>query len=180
MVRVTLDGTELLGMPAWERARRGLFLASQYPTEVPGVSLTDLLTEAEKGAAGAKLELALEESARVGLDPSFLDRAVNVDLSGGERKRSEVLQFAVLQPAFAVLDELDSGLDVDGLRALGKRMHEAVDEWGAGLLAITHYQRLLTALRPDVIHVFVDGRIVDSGGLELADELESAGYVPYT
>jgi Fe-S cluster assembly ATP-binding protein len=176
---VTLDGTELLGMPAWERARRGLFLASQYPTEVPGVSLTDLLVEAVKGAPGTPPQRALEESARVGLDQSFLDRAVNVDLSGGERKRSEVLQLAVLRPAFAILDELDSGLDVDGLRALGKRLHEAVDEWGAGVLAITHYRRLLTALKPDVIHVFVDGRIVDSGGPELAESLESTGYAGY-
>jgi Fe-S cluster assembly ATP-binding protein len=176
---VTLDGTELLGMPAWERARRGLFLASQYPTEVPGVSLTDVLTEAAKSSPGAGIGLALEESARVGLDQSFLDRAVNVDLSGGERKRSEVLQFAVLRPTFAILDELDSGLDVDGLRALGRRLHEAVDEWGAGVLAITHYRRLLTALQPDVVHVFVDGRIVDSGGPELAESLETTGYAGY-
>ena len=184
---VTLDGVELLDLPTWKRARLGLFLAPQYPTEVPGVPLETVLEEAvsalepskvgsgsHRSSAGA--EGNAREAARVGLDTAFLGRAVNVDLSGGERKRSEVLQLAVLEPKIAVLDELDSGLDVDGLRALGKRVHEAVGEWGVGVLAITHYRRLLTALQPDRVHVLVDGRIVASGGPELAEELERSGY----
>jgi Fe-S cluster assembly ATP-binding protein len=186
---VTLDGTELLGKAAWERARRGLFLATQYPTEVPGVALVDVLAGTRTRflapspqwveAREEVVSVASQEAAKLGLDQSFLDRAVNVDLSGGERKRSEVLQFGVLRPAFAILDELDSGLDVDGLRAVGRRVHEAVDDWGVGVLAITHYRRLLTALRPDVVHVFANGRIVDSGGPELAESLEITGYGAY-
>jgi Fe-S cluster assembly ATP-binding protein len=184
---VTLDGVELLDLPTWQRARLGLFLAPQYPTEVPGVPLETVLEEAvsalEPSEDGSRLlrpsagaDGNAKEAARVGLDTAFLGRAVNVDLSGGERKRSEVLQLAVLRPKIAVLDELDSGLDVDGLRALGKRVHEAVGEWGVGVLAITHYRRLLTALQPDRVHVLVDGRIVASGGPELAEELERSGY----
>jgi Fe-S cluster assembly ATP-binding protein len=184
---VTLDGVELLDLPTWQRARLGLFLAPQYPTEVPGVPLETVLEEAvfalepsEDGSrplrSSAGAEGNAREAARVGLDKAFLGRAVNVDLSGGERKRSEVLQLAVLEPKIAVLDELDSGLDVDGLRALGKRVHEAVGEWGVGVLAITHYRRLLTALQPDRVHVLVDGRIVASGGPELSEELERSGY----
>jgi Fe-S cluster assembly ATP-binding protein len=174
---VQLDGVELLDLPTWQRARLGLFLAPQYPTEVPGVALSTVLTEAGSArASSTDPDKAGSEAAKVGLDPTFLERAVNVDLSGGERKRSEVLQLAVLEPKIAVLDELDSGLDVDGLRALGKRVQEAVAEWGVGVLAITHYRRLLTALRPDRVHVLVDGRIVASGGPELAEELERSGY----
>ncbi len=191
---VTLDGTELLDLPAWERARLGLFLAPQYPTEVPGVALLDVLAEAKSAnsgrgvesgdsggdsAAGVLRHVATAEATKIGLDASFLDRAINVDLSGGERKRSEVLQLAVLEPAIAVLDELDSGIDVDGLNDVGRRVHEAVGEWGVGVLAITHYRRLLTAIRPDAVHVLVDGRIVASGGPELADELERTGYSAY-
>jgi Fe-S cluster assembly ATP-binding protein len=184
----TLDGTELLDLAAWERARLGLFLAPQYPTEVPGVALMEVLAEAKSatsgdgGAGGLTGDLravAVAEAAKVGLDTAFLDRAVNVDLSGGERKRSEVLQLAVLEPAIALLDELDSGIDVDGLNDVGKRVHEAVGEWGIGVLAITHYRRLLTAISPDVVHVLVEGRIVASGGPELADELERTGYTAY-
>src|ERR1700722_5722006 len=185
---ITLDGIELLDLPTWQRARLGLFLAPQYPTEVPGVPLETVLAEAvsaqhrsgaeqpDPGRTSKDLLGHASEAARVGLDAAFLERAVNVDLSGGERKRSEVLQLAVLEPKIAVLDELDSGLDVDGLRALGKRVHEAVGEWGVGVLAITHYRRLLTALQPDRVHVLVDGRIVASGGPELAEELERSGY----
>ena len=186
---VTLDGVELLDLPTWKRARLGLFLAPQYPTEVPGVPLETVLAEAvsalelqpsDTTSSGSRTATGPEgnarEAARVGLDTAFLGRAVNVDLSGGERKRSEVLQLAVLEPKIAILDELDSGLDVDGLRALGKRVHEAVGEWGVGVLAITHYRRLLTALQPDRVHVLVDGRIVASGGPELAEELERSGY----
>ncbi len=182
---ITLDGTELLELPAWQRARLGLFLAPQYPTEVPGVALMDVLTEAMSATsdtgqgAGGLRTVAMTEADKVGLDPVFLDRAVNVDLSGGERKRSEVLQLGVLEPAIAVLDELDSGIDVDGLNDVGRRVHEAVSEWGVGVLAITHYQRLLSAIRPDAVHVLVDGRIVASGGPELAKELERTGYTTY-
>jgi Fe-S cluster assembly ATP-binding protein len=192
---ITLDGTELLNLPAWERARLGLFLAPQYPTEVPGVALIEVLAEAKSANSEGQLAssassgvivgpgglrtVAMAEAAKVGLDVSFLDRAVNVDLSGGERKRSEVLQLAVLEPAIAVLDELDSGIDVDGLDDVGRRVHEAGTEGGIGVLAITHYQRLLKAIRPDKVHVLVDGRIVKSGGPELADELERTGYSAY-
>jgi Fe-S cluster assembly ATP-binding protein len=193
---VTIDGVELLDLPAWRRARLGLFLAPQDPIEVPGVPLSSVLDEAilalvEPALAGAAVktlaaegtvgvsEIQVAEAHKVGLDPTFLERAVNVDLSGGERKRSEVLQLAVLKPAFCLLDELDSGLDVDGLKAVGNRVHEGVDEWAMGVIAITHYRRLLTALHPDAIHVLVDGRIVKSGGPELAEELERTGYGAY-
>lgn len=179
---VTLDGVDLLALPTWQRARLGLFLAPQYPTEVPGVRLVQVLGEALVGRgrdAPGSTPLQIEAD-RVGLGPAIMDRAVNVDLSGGERKRSETLQMAVLRPMIAVLDELDSGLDVDGLRAVAARVRQAVDEWGLGVLAITHYRRLLTALRPDVIHVLIGGRIVRRGGPELAEELERTGYGPDT
>ncbi|HUO47627.1 MAG TPA: Fe-S cluster assembly ATPase SufC [Acidimicrobiales bacterium] len=186
--RVTLDGADLLALDTWERARAGLFLAPQYPIEVPGVHLQDALAEALGGAGGAGAgatsagdvwERALAEAARVGLEPRLLERALNVDLSGGERKRSETLQLAVLRPSVAVLDELDSGIDVDGLRDVARRVHAAVGEWGLGVLAITHYRRLLVDLRPDTVHVLVRGCIVASGGPELAEELEHTGYSAY-
>jgi Fe-S cluster assembly ATP-binding protein len=176
---ITLDGTELIGLPAWKRARLGLFLAPQYPTEVPGVALLDVLSNSGAKEPATVSQRASTEALRVGLGESFLGRAINLDLSGGERKRSEVLQLAVLEPAIAVLDELDSGIDVDGLRAVGTRVHEAADEWGLGVLAITHYRRLLSAIRPDFVHVFVDGRIVATGGPELAEQLEATGYTAY-
>ena len=182
---VTLDGTDLLALAPWQRARAGLFLAPQYPTEVPGVGLREALGEALAGRSdGADrteqvAELASAEAARVGLDTRLLERPLNVDLSGGERKRSETLQLALLRPAIAVLDEIDSGIDVDGLRDVARRVRAGVEEWGLGVLAITHYRRLLSVLRPDVVHVLVRGRIVASGGPELADELERTGYAPY-
>ena len=185
---VTLDGQDLLALPAWQRARLGLFLAPQYPTEIPGVGLQEMLGEALAGTglaavagsgAGSVTDRAAAEAVRVGLETKLLDRPVNVDLSGGERKRSETLQLAVLRPHIAVLDELDSGLDVDGLRDVARRVRDAVDEWGLGVLAITHYQRLLSVLRPDVVHVLVGGRIVASGGPDMAEELERTGYAPY-
>jgi Fe-S cluster assembly ATP-binding protein len=185
---VTLDGTDLLALPAWGRARLGLFLAPQYPTEIPGVRLQEMLEEALTGTGhesvsgsgdGSATARAAVEAVRVGLETKLLDRPVNVDLSGGERKRSETLQLAVLRPHIAVLDELDSGLDVDGLRDVAHRVRAGVDEWGLGVLAITHYRRLLTVLRPDVVHVLVGGRIVASGGPELAEELERTGYAHY-
>jgi Fe-S cluster assembly ATP-binding protein len=180
---VTLNGIELLGLPAWQRARAGLFLAPQYPTEVPGVSLDGLLAAAAEGRsgidAGSLEERVGREAERVGLATRLLDRAVNVDLSGGERKRSETVQLGVLRPQVAVLDEIDSGLDVDGMRAVARRVRAAVDEWGLSVLAITHYRRLLSELQPDVIHILVHGQIVARGGAELAEELESTGYAAY-
>lgn len=182
----TLDGTDLLTLPAWRRARLGLFLAPQYPTEIPGVRLVDALGAAlDDGASragDAPVTVAARadaEAARVGLGPRLLERALNVDLSGGERKRSETLQLAVLRPTVAVLDELDSGLDVDGLRDVARRVRAGVEEWGLGVLAITHYRRLLTALPPDAVHVLVGGRIVAQGGPELAEDLERTGYAGY-
>jgi Fe-S cluster assembly ATP-binding protein len=180
--RVSLDGTDLLALPAWRRAQAGLFLAMQYPIEVPGVSLLDVLSESMiaggKGRAGVAVALR-EEAARVGFDESFLDRPLNVDLSGGERKRNETVQLGVLAPRFAVLDEIDSGLDIDALRAVARRVEAATSETALGVLAITHYSRLLTELRADRVHVLSKGRIVASGGPELADELERTGYAGY-
>jgi Fe-S cluster assembly ATP-binding protein len=177
---VTLDGTDLLSLPAWRRARLGLFLAPQYPTEVPGVPLAQALAAAVgDGSSEGLVDLASAEASRVGLPVRMLERALNVDLSGGERKRSETLQLGVLRPAIAVLDELDSGLDVDGLRDVARRVGEARDEWRLGVLAITHYRRLLTVLRPEFVHVLVDGRIVAEGGPELADEIDRVGYAAY-
>ncbi|MCY4067495.1 MAG: Fe-S cluster assembly ATPase SufC [Acidimicrobiaceae bacterium] len=178
---VRLDGCELLGMPAWKRAEAGLFLAMQYPTEVPGVSLLDMLTESVRTPEGAAVqEQMLGEADRIGLEAQFLQRPVNVDLSGGERKRNEALQLGVLKPAFAVMDELDSGLDVDALRIVAGRIEEATEHDGLGVLAITHYSRIFAHLRPDAVHVFAGGRIQESGGAELADELEADGYERWT
>ncbi|HEX7167962.1 MAG TPA: Fe-S cluster assembly ATPase SufC [Acidimicrobiales bacterium] len=179
---VTLDGVELLGTPTWERAQAGLFLALQYPTEVPGVSLYDALEEAF--AAGGRdrgdvLDLVGAEAARIGFDERFLSRALNVDMSGGEKKRNETVQLGVLRPKIAILDELDSGLDVDALRDVSRRIEAATHEDGLGVLAITHYTRLLHELKPDVVHVLSRGRIQRTGGPELADELEETGYAPY-
>jgi Fe-S cluster assembly ATP-binding protein len=176
---VTIDGVELLGLPTWTRAHAGLFLAMQYPIEVPGVSLQEALGEAfrAEGREGAELRAQLvSEGARIGFDERFLARPLNVDLSGGEKKRNETLQLAVLRRRFAVLDEIDSGLDIDALRAVARRVEAETNEVGIGVLAITHYKRLLDELRPDVVHVLLEGRIVASGGPELADELERSGY----
>ncbi|NCY17025.1 MAG: Fe-S cluster assembly ATPase SufC [Actinobacteria bacterium] len=179
---VTLDGVELLGLPTWQRARAGLFLALQYPVEVPGVSLDDLLTEALVGAgrdATVVHTAVAAEAERIGLATRLLDRPVNVDLSGGEKKRNETMQLAVLRPRFAVLDELDSGLDVDALRSCARRVEAATTEFDLGVLAITHYTRLLEELKPDVVHILVRGRIVETGGPEMADALETTGYAAW-
>ena len=182
--RIEGDGEsiELLGLPTWRRAQAGLFLAMQKPLEVPGVSLVDALAAAfeaggrDPALVGARLE---EEADRVGFERRFLARPLNVDLSGGERKRNETVQLGVLQPRFAVLDEIDSGLDVDALRAVSRRIEAETTERGLGVLVITHFRRLLTELRADHIHVLSQGRIVASGGPELAEQLESRGYVDF-
>jgi Fe-S cluster assembly ATP-binding protein len=179
---VLLDGADLLAMPAWERARAGLFLALQYPIEVPGVSLVDALGEAFRASGRDPAlvpALLAAEASRVGLDKSFLSRPLNVDLSGGERKRNEVLQLGVLHPSVAVLDEIDSGLDVDALRAVARRVAELARGSGLGVLAITHYNRLLSELPVDQVHVLSAGRVVAAGGPELALELEETGYAVY-
>jgi Fe-S cluster assembly ATP-binding protein len=181
---ITLDGEELLGLPTHERAARGLFLALQYPVEVPGVRVGDLLAVAVRSRAGDDGRDALEdvdarvdaEAARLGVALRFLERGVNVEFSGGEQKRAETLQLAVLRPKFAVLDEIDSGLDVDALRDVARRVEAMTIDDDLGVLAITHYTRLLRELRPDRVHVLMAGRIVASGGPELADKLEVSGY----
>ena len=185
---VTLDGVDVLSLAPWERAQAGLFLAMQHPTEVPGVSAAQALAEALALRAGddspsvEQLErtrgLLEAEAAAVGLKADLVARPLNVDMSGGEKKRNETVQLAVLQPRIAILDEIDSGLDIDALRACANRI-EALTEAGLGVLAITHFTRVLEYLRPDEVHVIVGGRIVDSGGPELADALEEDGYAPY-
>ncbi len=186
---IRLDGLELVGIPAWRRARAGLFLALQQPIEVPGVLLDAVMAEAlapdgseeptaERTPAGIEDRLR-REAAAIGFDERFLRRALNVDLSGGERKRNEVLQLGVLRPPFCVLDEIDSGLDVDAVRAVARRIESATEEWGLGVVAVTHFHRLLRVLRADRVHVLVEGRIVASGGPELAEELEHTGYAAY-
>jgi Fe-S cluster assembly ATP-binding protein len=181
---ILLDGEELVGRPSWERARAGLFLALQYPIEVPGVRLASVMSEAltERGDApsGESVTSRLgEEATSIGFDHRFLDRPLNVDLSGGERKRNEMVQLGVLRPPFCILDEIDSGLDVDALGAVARRLEQATAQWGLGVLAVTHFRRLLVELKADAIHVLVGGRIVASGGPELAQELERTGYTGY-
>ena len=175
---VTVDGVDLIGLSATERARHGLLLAMQQPLEVPGVRPIDLMVAA--GADPTRLrERMRDEAERVELRPEVLDRFVNVDLSGGERKRAEMVQFGILRPKFAVLDEIDSGLDVDALGAVARRLSEATSEWGCGILAITHFRRLLQELTPTMIHVLSEGRVVATGGPELAEVLERDGYEPF-
>jgi Fe-S cluster assembly ATP-binding protein len=180
--QVLLDGADLLTMPAWERARAGLFLALQYPIEVPGVSLADAIGEAyaASGRDRAAVPAVLEaEAEKAGFDRRFLSRPLNVDLSGGERKRNEVVQLGALRPKIAVLDEVDSGLDIDALRAVARRVAALAQEANIGFLAITHYYRLLSELPVDRVHVLSAGRVVATGGPELALELEGTGYAAY-
>jgi Fe-S cluster assembly ATP-binding protein len=176
---VTIDGEELLGLPTWQRAQKGLFLAMQYPVEVPGVRLEDMVgaSLASRGTALDGLDARIAEESRIlGVRDELLARGVNDEFSGGEKKRAETVQLAVLAPAFAVLDEIDSGLDVDSLRDVARRVERMTNDVGLGVLAITHYARLLTELRPDRVHVLLAGRVVLSGGPELADRLEVSGY----
>ena len=179
---VKLDGQDVLAMPTWQRAVAGLHLVMQYPTEVPGVKLSEVLSEAlvARHATFPNLNKTInEEAARISFDSELVNRAVNVDFSGGEKKRNETLQLAVLKPKIAILDELDSGLDIDALRDCAKRVEDATNETGMGALVITHYSRLFEELKPDFVHILAKGRIVKSGGPELADELERDGYAAY-
>jgi Fe-S cluster assembly ATP-binding protein len=179
---IAIGATELAGSPSWQRARAGLFLALQQPIEVPGVHLEAVIAEA-LAATGGDVDTATEalerEADEIGFDRRFLARALNVDLSGGERKRNEILQLGVIRPRFAILDEIDSGLDVDALRAVSRRVERATSEWGLGVLAVTHFRRLLEELAADRVHVMVAGRIVAEGGPELAEELDRSGYAGY-
>jgi Fe-S cluster assembly ATP-binding protein len=180
---VRLDGVDLLALPSWQRAQAGLHLVMQYPTEVPGVQLVDVMHQAfaARGIDTTGLDARLDaEAARIGFDTALLERALNVDLSGGEKKRNETLQVAMLQPKIVILDELDSGLDIDALRDCANRIEALTNEHDLGVLAITHYNRLLEVLRPDHVHILVKGRIVSSGGPELADQLEIEGYAAFS
>src|SRR6195952_2073475 len=180
--QVLLDGEDVLEMAGDERARAGLFLAMQYPVEVPGVSMSNFLRSAATATRGEapKVRHWVKEvkSAMTDLEiaPAFAERSVNEGFSGGEKKRHEVLQMALLKPRIAVLDETDSGLDVDALRVVSKGVNEYKSQSDVGVLLITHYTRILRYIKPDVVHVFAGGRIVTSGGPELADELEEHGY----
>ncbi|MCM0675412.1 Fe-S cluster assembly ATPase SufC [Micromonospora phytophila] len=182
---VTLDGEDVLAMSVDERARAGLFLAMQYPVEVPGVSVANFLRTAKTaidGEApklrtwGGELRGAME---RLQMDPAFAQRNVNEGFSGGEKKRHEIVQLELLKPKMAILDETDSGLDVDALRVVSEGVNRVRDTGDTGLLLITHYTRILRYIKPDFVHVFVAGRIVEQGGRELADKLEEEGYERY-
>jgi Fe-S cluster assembly ATP-binding protein len=179
---IKMDGQELVHEPAWKRARAGLFLALQHPVEVPGVGLHALLDAAQAGSDNEDGSLdgrMLDEAKAVGLDARLLRRPLNVDLSGGERKRTEMVQLGVLRPAISILDEVDSGLDVDALGEVARRLQHDTTDCGVGLLAITHFSRFLVQLEADLVHVLVDGRIVATGDAALALELEQTGYAGY-
>ena len=176
---IILNGSDIVAMPTWQRALAGLHLVMQYPTEIPGVGIDELLSEAltERGLDPAKLTARIAgEATRIGLDEALIHRAVNVDFSGGEKKRNETLQLAVLEPRIVVLDELDSGLDIDALRDCARRVEDLTNERNLGVLVITHYSRIFADLKPNFVHILAKGRIVASGGPELADQLERDGY----
>lgn len=180
---VKLDGVDILTLPTWQRATAGLHLIMQYPTEIPGVILQDAMNaafDARKREATNLRCLIATEAKRIGFDTELVDRAVNVDFSGGEKKRNETVQLAVLNPKIAILDELDSGLDIDALRDCAQRVEDATQEMNMGVLVITHYSRLFEQLKPDFVHILANGRIVKSAGPELADELEVTGYAAYS
>ncbi len=179
---VTLDGVELTHLKVDERAKAGLFLAMQYPIEVPGVSVANFLRTAKTALSGEapkvrtwvkEVNAALE---RIGLDGTFAARSLNEGFSGGEKKRNEIAQLELLNPKFAILDETDSGLDIDALRIVSEGVNRYMAQGDRGLLLITHYTRILNYIKPDFVHVFVDGHIVAEGGPELADRLEVDGY----
>ena len=176
---IMLNGSDIVAMPTWQRALAGLHLVMQYPTEIPGVGIDELLSEAltERGLDPAKLTARIAgEATRIGLDEALIHRAVNVDFSGGEKKRNETLQLAVLEPRIVVLDELDSGLDIDALRDCARRVEDLTNERNLGVLVITHYSRIFADLKPNFVHILAKGRIVASGGPELAGQLERDGY----
>ena len=182
---VTLDGQDVLALSVDERARAGLFLAMQYPVEVPGVSVSNFLRTAKTAIDGTAPPLRswvkdVKSSMKdLRMDATFAERNVNEGFSGGEKKRHEILQMELLKPKFAVLDETDSGLDVDALRIVSEGINRAKAESPVGVLLITHYTRILRYIKPDFVHVFVAGRIVDEGGPELAAKLEDEGYAAY-
>jgi Fe-S cluster assembly ATP-binding protein len=183
---VSFDGKDLLAMEPHERAAAGLFLGFQYPVEIPGISYLQFLRESlnsqrrSRGepelSAGDFIKVAREQAALLGMDAEMLKRPVNVGFSGGEKKRAEMVQMGILNPRFAVLDETDSGLDIDALKSVGAGINRIMRAPGKGVLLITHYQRLLDYVEPDKVHVLNAGRIVRSGGPELAKELEREGY----
>ncbi|KQU47807.1 Fe-S cluster assembly ATPase SufC [Rhodococcus sp. Leaf278] len=183
---ITLDGEDVLEMSVDERARAGLFLAMQYPVEVPGVSMSNFLRTAATAVRGEapKLRHWVKEAktamSELEIEPNFLERNVNEGFSGGEKKRHEILQLGLLKPKIAILDETDSGLDVDALRVVSEGVNKYKEREDGGVLLITHYTRILRYIKPDFVHVFVNGEIVKSGGAELADELEANGYAGYT
>jgi Fe-S cluster assembly ATP-binding protein len=182
---VTLDGEDLLAMSVDERARAGLFLAMQYPVEVPGVSVSNFLRTAKTALDGEapKLRTWVKDVntalANLNLDPTFGTRSVNEGFSGGEKKRHEIAQLELLNPQVAILDETDSGLDIDALKIVSEGVNRFRAQEGKGVLLITHYTRILRYITPDHVHVFVDGRVAASGGPELAEELEANGYDKY-
>lgn len=180
---IKLGSRKINGLSPEERSQLGLFLAFQYPVEIEGVSFFDLLREAVRvhGWSGTARELLVAGerlAEEVGLENSVLGKELNLNLSGGEKKRAEVLQALALKPMFAIFDESDSGLDIDGLRLLGKTTSGLVKE-GAGVLMISHYPRILKYLKPDFVHVMVGGRIVESGGVSIAKKIEKEGYKGY-
>ncbi len=180
-----LDGVDILKQTPDLRAKEGLFLAMQYPVEVPGVSMTNFLRTAKTevdGKAPAIRTWTKELGAamkKLRMDPKFASRSVNEGFSGGEKKRAEVLQLELLKPKFAIMDETDSGLDVDALRIVSEGVNRAKESTGLGILMVTHYTRILKYIKPDIVHVFADGHFVKTGGPELADELEETGYDRY-
>jgi len=179
---ITFDGQDVLEMSVDERARAGLFLAMQYPVEIPGVTVTNFLRTAKTALDGEAPAIrswtkdVKQAMSNLRMDPKFAQRNVNEGFSGGEKKRHEILQLEVLKPKFAVLDETDSGLDVDALKIVSEGVNRAKEATGLGVLLITHYTRILRYIRPDFVHVVVAGKIVEEGGPELADRLEEEGY----
>jgi Fe-S cluster assembly ATP-binding protein len=182
---VTLDGEDVLAMTVDERARAGLFLAMQYPVEVPGVSVSNFLRTAATAIKGETPKLRTwvkdvkSEMAGLEMAPAFAERNVNEGFSGGEKKRHEILQMRLLEPRIAILDETDSGLDVDALRVVSEGVNRSRADSDVGVLLITHYTRILKYIKPDFVHVFVNGRIAEEGGPELAEKLENEGYAAY-